>query len=138
MARTAEPTPDDSVRMSEITDARGMQTQDYTAPDLAGFESRLFARLLPMIEAGATDVETIAVLDEQIDRWTTEQHLVLDTQRTRYTHVASNLAIIAAANLKRAENHESAAGEALKKADGQLEKLMKKHAENDPTDNELV
>lgn len=120
-ATTSQQSTQTHVAVSAMTSARGMEPVDYVLPSRAEFEKALVARLDRLITAGATDVETIAVLDEELRAIERVEHADLETQRVAHVRTCKAILDVAQKNATEARDLLQRADETLERANTALQ-----------------
>src|SRR4051812_32534812 len=111
---------------------RGVEPLDYDLTELDKLENTILSRLRSVIEAEATDAETLRVLDGHLNAGERELHLALDVQRTHHRTAAASLVSIAEDNLRAAQTRVDRAEVQLARASRSLTNLEAKLARHDP------
>ena len=139
-----QPTPqprellEDTVRLRDLREARGMSAGDYELPSDAEFVDKVLARLERFIAAGATDVETIAMFDQQLgDRQSLDWGALAD-QRVAHERACETILQVARANQIDAESALERAEAALVTAEMLRATLAQKLLDHDPDFNQFV
>ncbi|WP_210505472.1 hypothetical protein [Naasia sp. SYSU D00057] len=123
------------VSSAAIGRTRGVQPVDYDLSELSKFENMILGRLRSMMDANATDAETLRVLDGHLAAGERELHLGLDVQRTHHQKAAANLVSIAEDNLAAARTRLDRGEFRLDRASRALTELEAKLARHDPEGN---
>jgi hypothetical protein len=133
-ARDAE----EVVSLRTLDSARSITPREYEHPYAGAFEQVVMERLIRMIRAGATDVETIAVLEAEITAQETLEHADLDRQRAYHVRVCAEIVTVARRNLTDAQNDLKRAGVSLARALEQLDRVEARYAASDPDHRQLI
>ena len=135
------PTPrdaDEVVTLRSLDSARSITPREYEHGLAVPFEQSVIERLIRMIRAGATDVETIAVLEAEIAAQEKIEHADLDSQRAHHVRVCAEIVTVARRNLTEAQDDLTRAGTSLTRALEQLDRVEQRYDASDPDRRQLV
>ncbi len=136
MRRGRPDVPDENVlSIANLREARGVEPKDYVLPDFRTFEARLIERLQRLIESGATDAETLNVLDGNLLPAEREFHHGLDDQRVVHRKVSEAIVQVAKTNVLEATNRLEGAELDLDRATEARRNLEQKLTQHDPDRN---
>lgn len=111
------------LHISELSSAQGITPLDYVIPDHAEWQARLLGRLGDLIAAGATDVETVEVLDDELMAQREWEHSLLNDQRVSHRVACDDIVTIAERDLKHARRQRKLHKKQLAEAKAELARL---------------
>lgn len=90
------------LHISELSSAQGITPLDYAIPDQTEWRAQLLTRLAGLITAGATDIETVEVLDDELVAQRELEHSILNDQRVSHRIACADIVTVATRDLKHA------------------------------------
>jgi hypothetical protein len=134
-SQPAPPTSRDTdlvISLRDLDDARSVTPRTYDLPEQSEFVGSAIERLTRLIAAGATDVETIAVLDAEIAAELRLEHADLADQRQHHVRACKEIVTVAERNVKAAQRDLAKARTALDEASMHLDQLLDRARALDP------